>query len=56
MVLTPHRAVQPDASFIANPRLDIIGERVAGPADLVAEVLGRPALTAALNTRIFLPS
>ena len=26
MVLTPHRAVQPDVIFIANPRLDIIGE------------------------------
>jgi hypothetical protein len=39
MVLTPHRAVQPDVIFIANPRLHIIGERVEGPADLVAEVL-----------------
>ena len=39
MVLTPRRAVQPDVIFIANERLGIIGERVEGAADLVAEVL-----------------
>lgn len=38
MVLTPRRAVQPDVVFIANERLAIIGERLEGPADLVAEV------------------
>ena len=39
MVLTPHRSVQPDVIFIASERLGIIGERVTGAADLVAEVL-----------------
>jgi Uma2 family endonuclease len=39
MVLTPHRAVQPDVIFISNERLGIIGERVEGAADLVVEVL-----------------
>ena len=39
MVLAPRRSVQPDVIFIANERLGIIGERVEGPADLVAEVL-----------------
>jgi Uma2 family endonuclease len=39
MVLTPHRSVQPDAIPIVNERLAVIGERVEGAADLVAEVL-----------------
>jgi Uma2 family endonuclease len=39
MVLAPHRAVQPDAVFISNERLGILGERVEGAADLVVEVL-----------------
>jgi len=39
MVLAPHRSVQPDVIFIANEHLAIIGERVEGAADLVAEVL-----------------
>lgn len=39
MVLAPHRAVQPDVIYIARERLGIIGERVMGAADLVAEVL-----------------
>jgi Uma2 family endonuclease len=39
MVLTTRRAVQPDVIFVSNKRLGIIGERVMGAADLVAEVL-----------------
>jgi len=39
MVLTPHRAVQPDVIFISNERLGLIGERVQGAADLVGEVV-----------------
>lgn len=39
MVLAPRRSVQPDVIFIAKERLGIIGERVEGAADLVAEVL-----------------
>jgi Uma2 family endonuclease len=39
MVLTPRRAVQPDVVFVANERLDIIGERLEGAADLVVEVI-----------------
>ena len=39
MVLAPHRSVQPDVIFIATERLNIIGERVEGAADLVAEVV-----------------
>lgn len=39
MVLTSHRAVQPDVIFISNERLGIIRERVEGAADLVAEVI-----------------
>jgi Uma2 family endonuclease len=39
MVLSPHRAMQPDVIFIARDRLDIIQRVVMGPADLVAEVI-----------------
>lgn len=39
MVLSPHRAVQPDVLFIAKERLGIIQRCVRGPADLVAEVV-----------------
>ena len=39
MVLSPHRAMQPDLIFIARDRLEIIRRVVMGPADLVAEVI-----------------
>ena len=39
MVLSPHRAVQPDVAFIAKDRLAIIQRAILGPADLVAEVV-----------------
>ena len=39
MVLSPHRAAQPDVAFIAGDRLAIIREVIQGPADLVAEVV-----------------
>jgi Uma2 family endonuclease len=39
MVLSPHRAVQPDVAFIAKERLGIIQGAIMGPADLVAEVV-----------------
>jgi len=39
MVLSPHRAVQPDVAFIARERLGIIQGAIMGPADLVAEVI-----------------
>jgi Uma2 family endonuclease len=39
MVLSPHRAVQPDVLFIARDRLDIIQRVVMGQADLVVEVI-----------------
>jgi len=39
MVLTPHRAIQPDVIFISSGRLGIIQQRVMGAADLVAEVI-----------------
>ena len=39
MVLSPHRAVQPDVLFVAQARLDIVTRAVNGPADLVAEVV-----------------
>ena len=39
MVLSPHRAVQPDVAFIATARLGIIQRIIRGPADLVAEVV-----------------
>jgi Uma2 family endonuclease len=39
MVLSPHRAVQPDVAFIAKERLSIIQRVIMGPADLVAEVV-----------------
>ena len=39
MVLSPHRAVQPDVAFVAKERLDIIQHAIMGPVDLVAEVI-----------------
>ena len=39
MVLSPHRAVQPDVAFISQERLAIIQRAIMGPADLVAEVV-----------------
>ena len=39
MVLSPHRAMQPDVIFVARERLAIIQRVVMGPADLVAEVI-----------------
>ena len=39
MVLSPHRAVQPDLLFIAQDRIGIIQRVIQGPADLVAEVV-----------------
>jgi Uma2 family endonuclease len=39
MVLSAHRAVQPDVAFIAKERLAIIQRAILGPADLVAEVV-----------------
>ena len=39
MVLSEHQTTQPDVAFIARDRLGIIQEAIAGPADLVAEVL-----------------
>jgi len=39
MVLSSHRAVQPDVAFIARDRLAIIQRVIMGPADLVAEIV-----------------
>ncbi len=39
MVLSPHRAVQPDVAFIAKERLNIIQRVIMGPVDLAAEVI-----------------
>src|SRR6266516_4231001 len=39
MVLSPHRAVQPDVAFIAKERLNIIDRAIMGPVDLAAEVI-----------------
>lgn len=39
MVLTAHLAVQPDVVFVSRARLGLIAHHLAGPADLVAEVL-----------------
>jgi Uma2 family endonuclease len=39
IVLSPHRAVQPDVAFISTERLNIIQRVIMGPADLVAEVI-----------------
>jgi Uma2 family endonuclease len=39
MVLTPHRATQPDVVFISNQRLNIMKDRIMGAADLVAEII-----------------
>ena len=39
MVLTAHRAVQPDVVFVSRERLGIIRGRIEGAADLVAEVI-----------------
>ncbi len=38
MVLSSHRAVQPDVAFIAQDRLAIIQRVIMGSADLVAEI------------------
>ncbi|MCX6924599.1 MAG: Uma2 family endonuclease [Verrucomicrobia bacterium] len=38
MVLSPHRAVQPDGAFVAKDRLAMSQRAIMGPADLVAEV------------------
>jgi Uma2 family endonuclease len=39
MVLSPHRAVQPDVVFISRERLAISQRAIMGPADLVAEIV-----------------
>ena len=39
MVLSAHRAVQPDVAFISKDRLATIQRAIMGPADLVAEVV-----------------
>src|SRR2546425_3962560 len=39
MVLSPHRAMQPDVAFIAKDRLDIIRRAIHGPVDLAVEVI-----------------
>src|SRR5438128_2179347 len=39
MVLSPHRAVQPDVAFIAHDRLGIIQKAIHGPVDLAVEVI-----------------
>jgi len=39
MVLSVHRAVQPDVVFISKERLGIIERVIMGPADLVMEVI-----------------
>jgi Uma2 family endonuclease len=39
MVLSAHRAVQPDIAFVTKERLTIIQRAIMGPADLVAEVV-----------------
>jgi Uma2 family endonuclease len=39
MVLSPHRAMQPDVVFIARERLGIVQRVVMGSGDLVAEVI-----------------
>jgi Uma2 family endonuclease len=39
MILAPRRAVQPDVVFISNERRGIIGDKLSGAADLVAEII-----------------
>ena len=39
MVLSPHRAMQPDVAFIAQDRLGIIHRAIHGPVDLAVEVI-----------------
>ena len=39
MVLSPHRAVQPDVAFIAQDRLGIVQKVIHGPVDLAVEVI-----------------
>jgi Uma2 family endonuclease len=39
MVLSPHRAVQPDIVFVGKERRGIIRGAIYGPADLVVEVI-----------------
>ena len=46
MVLSPHRAVQPDVAFISKDRLGVIERVIMGPADLVAEVVSLGGATA----------
>src|SRR5262249_10838449 len=39
MVLSPHRAMQPDVAYIAQDRLNIIDRAIRGPVDLAVEVI-----------------